>query len=192
MIERTTASLKESGARSVTIIHPSTEKTDFNDVLKTGRKIAVKQYTAIAQCNHNPLYKQIQNLKQNSNHHKLNELTVKNKIFSYYKDPVAAEKEWNTLKQKLGVIATIKAIKQQPNIIGKLNGGFFNGFIKESVKNNIPKLLTAEMHRKLHNLQQKNLQHLNNKLSSIINSALATKTSHLPCAPYTTQLILLM
>ena len=44
-----------------------------------------------------------------------------------------------------------------------------------SIKNNATKLLTAEMHHKLHNLQQKDLQHLNNKLSSIINSALTTK-----------------
>ncbi len=175
IIERAAASLKESGAKSVTIIRPSTEKTDFNDTLKVGGRSAVQRYTDFAEPNPNPLHGQIQHIKQNIDYHKLNEFTSKNKIFSHYKDPVAAEKEWNTLKQKLGIIATIKAIKQQPSIIGKLSGGFFNSSIKQSIKNNATKLLTAEMYHKLHNLQQKNLQHLNNKLSGIINSTLTTK-----------------
>ena len=175
VIERAAASLKENGAKSVTIIRPDKEKSDFNDLLKTGGKIAVKQYTAIAQRNHNPLYKQIQDLRQNSNYHKINGLAIKNKIFANYKDPAVAEKNWDVLKQKHGLIAAIEKIIKQPSILGKMHGGFFNNTAKENIKNNVEKLTTIEMHNKLQNLQQKNLQQLNNKLNSVVNSALTTK-----------------
>ncbi len=175
VIERAAASLKENGAKSVTIIRPDKEKSDFNDALKTGGTTAIKQYTAITQQNYNPLYKQIQDLRQNSNYHKINGLAIKNKIFANYKDPAVAEKNCDVLKQKHGLIAAMEKIIKQPSILGKLHGGFFNNTAKENVKNNTQKLTTIEMHSKLQNLQQKDLQQLNNKLNSVVNSALTTK-----------------
>ena len=175
IIERAAASLKENGAKSVTIIRPDKEKSDFNDALKTGGTTAIKQYTAITQQNYNPLYKQIQDLRQNSNYHKINGLAIKNKIFANYKDPAVAEKNWDVLKQKHGLIAAIEKIIKQPSILGKMHGSFFNNTAKENVKNNTQKLTTIEMHSKLQNLQQKDLHQLNNKLNSVVNSALTTK-----------------
>lgn len=69
----------------------------------------------------------------------------------------------------------MEKIIKQPSILGKIYGSFFNNTAKESVKNNAPKLVTAEMHNKLQNLQQKNLQQLNNKLNRVVNSVLAMK-----------------
>lgn len=61
-------------------------------MLKAEGKAAVQQYTDLAKTNQDPLYKQIQNLRQSSDYHKINGLAIKNEIFASHKDPAVAEK----------------------------------------------------------------------------------------------------